>query len=216
MTHTRVLLADDHALFREGLSGIIASQADMEVVGEAGDGLEALVKAQQLKPDLVLMDIQMPGMDGLEATSKIKQALPGTTIVILTVRDDDQKLFEAIKNGAQGYLLKSIHSREMLEMLRGALRGEAAISPLLAGRMLEEFRRLAAQRAQAPCEEDLLTPRELEVLARVAQGMSDKEIASELSLSLHTIKSHLRNILTKLQVNNRRQAVQSARERGLV
>src|SRR3990172_8667766 len=117
----RILLADDHALLREGLRGIIASQPDMEVVGEAADGLEAIVKAKELRPDLILMDIQMPGCDGLEATQKIKQSLPETVIVILTVRDDDEKLFAALKNGAQGYLLKDIRSRELLEMLRGEI-----------------------------------------------------------------------------------------------
>src|SRR5512139_1346267 len=144
MEQVRVLLADDHALFREGLAGIIDAQPDMKVVGEASDGLEAFVKAQELKPDLILMDVQMPGMDGLEATLLIKQALPGTVIVMLTVRDDDEKLFDALRNGAQGYLLKEIRSQEMLTMLRGALRGEAALSPNLAGRVLSEFRRLSA------------------------------------------------------------------------
>ena len=124
MTPIRVFLADDHALFREGLAGIISSQDDMQVVGEASDGLEAIIKVTELKPDLVLMDIQMPACDGLETTRKIKQALPDTVIVVLTVRDENEKLFEAIKNGAQGYLLKTIRSQEMLEMLRGRSRGK--------------------------------------------------------------------------------------------
>ena len=140
MTKSRVMLVDDHALFREGLASIIASQPDMEVVCEASDGLEAIIIASELEPDLILMDIQMPGCDGLEATLKIREKLPDTVIVVLTVRDDEQKLFEAIKNGAQGYLLKNSRSREVLDMLRGALRGEAAISPLMAGNMLDEFR----------------------------------------------------------------------------
>ncbi|CAG0999955.1 Transcriptional regulatory protein DegU [Anaerolineae bacterium] len=143
MEKARVLLVDDHALFREGLAGIIGSQPDMQVVGEANDGLEAFVKAQELKPDLILMDVQMPGMDGLEAARQIKQTLPEAVIIMLTVRDDDEKLFGALKNGAQGYLLKEIRSQSMLEMLRGALRGEAALSPTLAGRVLSEFRRLS-------------------------------------------------------------------------
>ena len=125
MNKTSVLLVDDHVLLREGLAGIISSQPDMKVVGEASDGLEAIVKALDLRPELILMDIQMPGCDGIEATHKIKQALPGTIIVMLTVRDDEEKLFEAIKNGAQGYLLKNISSQDMLQMLRGALKGEA-------------------------------------------------------------------------------------------
>ena len=218
MSRTRILLADDHGLFREGLAGIISSQPDLLVVGEAGDGLEAIVKARELKPDLILMDIQMPGCDGLEATQKIKRELPDTVIVMLTVRDEEEKLFEAIKNGAQGYLLKNIRAHELLEMLRGAMRGEAAISPLLAGRMLEEFRRLSQQapRDIEPDEIDMLTLREQEVLGLVAQGRSDKEIAGILSISLHTVKSHLRNILAKLQVNSRREAAWLAKNKGLL
>lgn len=216
MAPIRVFLADDHALFREGLSGIISSQPDMQVVGEADDGLEAIVKAAQLKPDLILMDIQMPGCDGLEATRAIKKELPETIIVVLTVRDDEEKLFEAIKNGAQGYLLKSIRAREMLEMLRGALRGEAAISPHLAGRMLEEFRRMSRQVPDEPDETLDLTPREQEVLSLVAQGKADKEIANELSISVHTVKSHLRNLLAKLQVSSRREAARLAKKQGLL
>lgn len=218
MSRVRLLLADDHDLFREGLAGIISTQPDMQIVGEAGDGLEAIVKARELKPDLILMDIQMPGCDGLEATQKIKLESPETVIVMLTVRDEEEKLFEAIKNGAQGYLLKNIRSRELLEGLRGAMRGEAAISPILAGRMLEEFRRLSQYepRQAIPEEIAMLTLREKDVLSLVAQGRSDKEIAAQLSISLHTVKSHLRNILTKLQVNSRREAVWLAKNKGLL
>lgn len=214
----RVLLVDDHDLFREGLAGIIASQPDMQVIGEAGDGLEGLVKAVELKPDLVLMDLQMPGMDGLEATKKIKEALPEVTVVVLTVRDEDEKLFTALKNGAQGYLLKNIRSAEMLEMLRGAMRKEAAISPALAGRMLEEFRRLSSLAPRSDENEtiEILTRREQEVLGLVAEGATDKEIAARLSLSLHTVKSHMRNILAKLQVNSRREAARLAKSRGML
>jgi len=218
VSRVHILLADDHDLFREGLAGIISTQPDMLIVGEAGDGLEAIVKARELKPDLILMDIQMPGCDGLEATQKIKLELPGTVIVMLTVRDEEEKLFEAIQNGAQGYLLKNIRSRELLEGLRGAMRGEAAISPILAGRMLEEFRRLSQHQPPPalPIEIAMLTLREKDVLSLVAQGRSDKEIAAQLSVSLHTVKSHLRNILTKLQVNSRREAVWLAKNKGLL
>lgn len=217
MKKIRVLLADDHDLFREGLAGIIASQPDMEVVGEASDGLEAIVKAKEIKPDLILMDIQMPGTDGLEATRKIIRELPETTIVMLTVRDEEEKLFEAIKNGAQGYLLKNIRSREMLEMLRGAMEGEAAISPSLAGRMLEEFRRLS-KLAPLDLDEEMvsLTQREQEVLSLAATGASDKEISEKLYISVHTVKSHMRNILSKLQVNSRREAARLAKHKGLL
>lgn len=217
MANTQVMLADDHALFREGLAGILSNQPDLEVVGEASDGLEAIVMAQELKPDLILMDIQMPGCDGLEATLKIKEKLPETIIVVLTVKDDEEKLFEAVKNGAQGYLLKNSRSREVLEMLRGALRGEAAISPIMAGKMLDEFRRLSQLEPIGGNDESAdLTRREQEVLVLVAQGMTDKEIAARLSISIYTVKSHLRNILSKLQVNSRRQAAKLARDKGLL
>lgn len=215
MKPARVLLADDHILFREGLAGIIAEQPDMEVVGEANDGLEAIVKSQELEPDLILMDVQMPTCDGIEATLRIKNATPGVTIVMLTVRDDDEKLFQALKYGAQGYLLKNIRSREMLKMLRGALEGEAAISPEMAGRLLEEFRRLSKQ-TFSDIEVDLetLTDREQEVLQLVVNKFADKDIAEHLRISLHTVKSHIRNILAKLQVNNRREAARLARQKG--
>lgn len=220
MSRHRVLLVDDHALLREGLAGIIAAQPDMEVVGEASDGLEAVVMAQQLKPDLILMDVQMPGLDGIEATRQIRDELPGTTIVMLTVRDDDEKLLAALKAGAQGYLLKDIHSRDMLALVRGALRGEAALSPRMAGRVLAEFQRMSA-RAPAPClpdDEELvdLTRRELETLTIAMRGASDKEIAEALCISIHTVKSHMRNILSKLHVNTRREAARVARSRGLL
>lgn len=217
MQRARILLADDHALFREGLAGIIAAQPDMEVVGEARDGLEAVVKAESLQPDLILMDVQMPGMDGLEATRRIRQALPQTIVVMLTVRDDDEKLFTALKVGAQGYLLKDIRSADMLAMVRGALRGEAALNPRMAGRVLAEFRRMSQQ--MPPDEQDgdvTLTRREVEVLDLAARGASDKEIAEALVVSLHTVKSHMRNILAKLQVGSRQEAARLARQRGLV
>ncbi|HEX6303948.1 MAG TPA: response regulator transcription factor [Anaerolineales bacterium] len=217
MKKIRVLLADDHDLFREGLAGIIALQPDMEVVGDASDGLEAIIKANELEPDLILMDIQMPGTDGLEATGKIMKELPETTIVVLTVRDEEEKLFEAIKNGARGYLLKNIRSKEMLKMLRGAMEGEAAISPSLAGRMLEEFRRLS-KLAPVDLDEEMvsLTQREQEVLSLAATGASDKEISEQLYISVHTVKSHMRNILSKLQVNSRREAARLAKHKGLL
>ncbi|HKZ83718.1 MAG TPA: response regulator transcription factor [Anaerolineae bacterium] len=217
MERLRVLLADDHALFREGLAGIIARQPDMEVVGEAGDGLEAIVKARELVPDLILMDVTMPGCDGIEATRRIKQELPAVTIVMLTVRDEEEKLFQAIKSGAQGYLLKDIHAREMLDLLKGAVRGEAAITPVLAGRMLEEFRRLGQLAHEIPEEESVaLTRREQEVLSLVAERATDREIAEALSISLSTVKSHIRNILAKLHVSSRREAARHARHKDRI
>lgn len=217
MSRTRILLADDHALFREGLAGIIASQPDFEVVGQAGDGLEAVVKAAELLPDLILMDIQMPGMDGIEATRQITQQQPSIAIVILTVREEPERLFQAIKSGARGYLLKSMSSKEMITLLRGVAHGEAPLAPAVAVHMLEEFRRLSRlvpEKMQT--EEITLTSREQSVLGMAAAGLSDKEIAAELSLSVHTVKTHMRNILTKLQVSNRRQAAHAARFKGLL
>jgi len=217
MTVIRVLLADDHSLFREGLANILNAQPDFEVVGEAGDGLEALVKARKLVPDLILMDVGMPGCDGVEATQHVKRELPDVVIVMLTVRDEDEKLFEAIKSGAQGYLLKTIRSRELLSTLRGAVRGEAAITPALGGRMLEEFRRLSYQARRAPADEMIaLTRREQQVLSLVAQGATDQQIADELVVSIHTVKSHMRNILSKLHLGQRHEAALYALHEGLI
>lgn len=216
MEPVRVLLVDDHALFREGLAGIIRAQPDMQVVGEASDGLEALVKARELKPDLILMDVQMPGMDGIEAVRKIKLLLPETIIVMLTVRGDDDMLFEALKNGAQGYLLKEIRSHTLLEMLRGALHGEAAITPNLAGRVLSEFRRLSKGGVLAKEDDGGLTEREQQVLVQASSGASDKEIAASLNISLNTVKTHIRNILSKLHVSTRREAARAAKAKGIL
>jgi len=216
MKQTRVLLADDHILFREGLAGIIGAQPDMQIVGEANDGLEAFVKAQELKPDLILMDVQMPGMDGIEAVRQVKQVLPETIIVMLTVRSDDELLFEALKNGAQGYLLKEIRSQELLEMLRAAIRGEAAISPTLAGKVLSEFRRLSKGGIVANEDDNELTEREQQVLVQASNGATDKEIAAALSISLNTVKTHIRNILAKLHVSTRREAAKVAKSKGIL
>ncbi len=219
MNPARILLVDDHALFREGLMAILNAQPDLEVVGEASDGLEAVVKARELQPDLVLMDIQMPGMDGLEALLRIKRFAPETTVVMLTVQSDEEKLLRAIKYGAQGYLLKDLQSHKVLEMIRSALRGEAALPPALAARILEEFRRLSHQSApQTTANQEItpLTPREQEVLSRVALGASDKEIAAALNISLYTVKSHVRSILAKLQVNSRHEAARFARQLGMI
>jgi DNA-binding NarL/FixJ family response regulator len=213
----RVLLADDHQLFREGLAIILNGQRDFEVVGEASDGLEVLVKAHRLRPDLVLMDLEMPGCNGVEAARRIKEELPDTCIVMLTVRDDEEKLFQAIQSGAQGYLLKDIRSQDLLTMLRRAMGGEAAITPALGGRILEEFRRLSRQACEGPEREaNILTQREREVLSLVAQGATDNEIADALIVSIYTIKSHRRNILSKLHLDHRREAARYALQRGMI
>jgi len=162
------------------------------------------------------MDVQMPGMDGIEAVKQIKQVLPETIIVMLTVRGDDEMLFEALKNGAQGYLLKEIRSKDLLELLRGAMRGEAALSPSLAGRVLSEFRRLSKGGIPETEDDSGLTEREQQVLVEASKGATDKEIAAALNISLNTVKTHIRNILAKLHVSTRREAAKVARNKGLV
>jgi DNA-binding NarL/FixJ family response regulator len=217
MGKIRVLIADDHRLFREGMAYILNQQVDFEVIGEANDGLEALIKAQELEPDLILMDVSMPVCDGLEATQRIKAELPDTTIVMLTVRDENEKLYQAIRNGAQGYLLKSISSAEMLKLLRGTVCGEAAITAALAGRLLEEFRRVSQIAADFPADNPVaLTAREQEVLGLVAEGATNNEIAQQLHLSIHTVKSHMRKILAKLHLERRHEAASYAQRQGLI
>jgi DNA-binding NarL/FixJ family response regulator len=217
MTKIRVLLADDHPLFREGLAAVLDSQPDFVTVGEARDGHEAVQKARELRPDLILMDVSMPVCDGLEATKRVKQDFPQVTIVMLTVSDDNERLFEAIRNGAQGYILKNVRRDDLLSMLRGAVQGEAAISPVLGGRILEEFRRLDKQApATAPAEETGLSAREQEVLLLVASGASNKEIAEQLCISIHTVKTHMRKILAKLHLTSRSEVTSYARREGLV
>ena len=215
MSRARLILADDHDLFREGLAGLINAQTDLTVAGQAGDGLEALTLARDVKPDLIIMDIHMPICDGLEATRLIRTEWPEARIVMLTVHDEDEKLFEAIKAGAQGYMLKSLHSAEFLRGVRSALNGEAVLPPQLAARLLKEFARLSAQPAAATALENSgetfgLTAREKEVLDLIATGATDKEIAAQLALSLHTVKSHVRSILSKTHAINRRQAAKLA------
>ena len=216
MTPIRVLLVDDHQLFREGLANILNNQPDFQVIAEAGDGLEAQIKARKLKPDLILMDVIMPGCNGLEATQRIKQELPQTTIVMLTVREDDDNLFQAIRNGAQGYLLKSIRSKDMLEMLRAAMQGEAAITPAMGSRMLEEFRRISQLASQEPQKVEALTRRELEILSLVTVGDTNHENAAKLHVSIHTVKTHMRKILAKLHKEGRYEAALFALREGLI
>ncbi|HKZ54520.1 MAG TPA: response regulator transcription factor [Anaerolineales bacterium] len=208
----RVLLADDHDLFRQGLAGLINDQPDLTVVGQAGDGLEALTLARDLQPDLIVMDIKMPVCDGLEATRLIRATLPEARILILTVHEEDEKLFEAIQSGAGGYLLKSVHAAEFLQGVRAVMAGEAVLPPRLAARLLQEFARLASRRGadDASLESPDLTPREREVLGLIAEGATNKDIAARLVLSIHTVKTHVRSILSKLHVANRRQAARLA------
>mgnify|MGYP001041624417 CR=1 FL=1 len=210
MTPIRLLLVDDHALFREGLAGLFSYQPDFTVVGEADDAEGALAVAGRLRPDLVLMDIDLPGADGVEATRRLKALLPGTIVVMLTVYDDADKLLEAFKAGAQGYLVKNIRSAELLDQLRRLAEGEVAISRRIASRLLEEFQ---AHGADAEAEEQL-TARELEVLQLVAARLANKEIAQRLGISEYTVKNHLKNILGKLHLTSRQQAAVYGLARG--
>ncbi len=214
----KVLLVDDHPLVRDGIASLLAARG-LEVVGKAGDGLEALDKARLLHPDMILMDIRMPGLNGLEATRLIKTEMPEIKIVMLTVSDDDQDLFDAIKSGAEGYLLKSLGGAEFFELLEGVDRGEAPISPIMAAKILNEFVQQArhgpARGATAPSRE-ILTDREVEVLRLVVKGLSNREIAGALTISENTVKFHLKNILAKLHARNRTEAVAYALKTGLV
>ncbi|MDE3088896.1 MAG: response regulator transcription factor [Chloroflexota bacterium] len=210
----RVLLADDHPLFRDGLATLLRARG-MDIVGEASNGWEAVEQARVTKPELILMDVNMPRMNGLEATRLIKTEMPKTKIVILTVSDDDENLFEAIKSGAQGYLLKSMPSQNFFEMLSGVAQGEAPISRGLATKILGEFARHLQHEELAATKEDL-TEREKEVLRLVAEGSTNRDIAGKLSVSENTIKYHLKNILDKLHLRNRAQAAAYAMQTGLL
>ena len=214
---TTVLLVDDHALFREGLAALLSTQDGIEIVGEAASGEEALEKARELLPDVILMDILMPGMGGLDATRKIKEEMPHTRIVMLTVSEEEDDLFEAIKAGAEGYLLKTVKSRDLIDMLLGVLRGEAAVSRVIARKLWEEFAE-QAKKQEAPylLAPPHLTRREMEVLCFLSEGLPDKAIASRLGISQRTVKNHVHNILEKLHLQNRVQAAAYALRQGLV
>ncbi len=215
-SRSRLLLVDDHALFREGLAGLFAYQDDFDVVGEAEDGEHALAQVAELRPDMVLMDIDLHSADGIAVTRQLKADFPDVTVVMLTVHDATDKLIDAIKAGAQGYVVKSIRSAELLEQLRGLRRGEAAVTRRMAARILDEFRRAPALVDQDDSAEQDLTPRELEVLELVAARLSNKEIAARLVISEHTVKNHIKNILGKLQLRSRRQAAHYGAARGWV
>ena len=213
MKAIRVLLADDHAIFRDGLRAILDRQKDIVVVGEAGDGVEAVKKAAELAPDIVLMDINMPVMDGVRASRLITAQDQRVGIIILTMYREDEYVFEAIKAGAQGYVVKDARAREVLKAIRAVHRGEALIDPATATKLLEEFRRLAEEQRKELFD---LNEQKIEILRLVAQGASNKEIAEALHFSEQTIKNKLSIIFQKLHVNNRAEAAASAIREGLI
>lgn len=195
----RILIVDDSPLFRQGLANLLNDRPDMKVVAEASNGFEAVEKARETVPDIVLMDIIMPVCDGLEATRLIKQEMPHIQIVMLTVSESEDNLFQAIKLGARGYLLKNVETAELLQVLRGLSLGETYVAPGIASRILQEFARPSHAAEQ-------LSARENDVLELVTQGLSNKEISQSLGISPSTVKNHLRNIMEKLHVRNRVEA----------
>jgi DNA-binding NarL/FixJ family response regulator len=215
----RTLIVDDHALFRRGLEIVLVSEPDIDVVGEAGDGTEAIEKASEYLPDVVLMDVRMPRSTGIEACRTIKEVAPSAKIVILTMSDEEEDLFEAIRAGASGYLLKDIPLDEVAEAVRAVHSGQSLISPSMAGKLLTEFAALARRDQEEPPQQvpaPKLTEREMEVLKLVARGMNNRDIAKELFISDNTVKNHVRNILEKLQIHSRMEAVMVAVREKLI
>ena len=213
----RVLVADDHALYRRGLEMVLGQEDDIEIVGEASDGAEAIRRTEELLPDVVLMDIRMPRRSGIEACTAIKEIVPSTKIVILTISDEESDLYEAVRAGANGYLLKDVPGEEIADGIRAVAGGQSLISPSMASKLLSEFAAMIKKNEERPqMPVPRLTDRELQVLKLVARGMANKEIAVELFISENTVKNHVRNILEKLQLHSRMEAVVYAvRERIL-
>jgi two-component system NarL family response regulator len=213
----RVLIADDHELFRHGLEQALSSEPDIQVVGEAADGEEAAARAAALAPDVVLMDVRMPGVNGVEAAEQIRDVRPEARIVMLTSSEDERDLFAAVRAGASSYLLKRVSIDELADAVRAAHRGEGWIDPTLVPVLLREFATLSRRHDDdAEGGERRLTEREIEVLRLVARGMSNKEIASELVIAENTAKNHVRNILEKLHLRSRSEAAAYAVREGLM
>lgn len=210
----RVLIADDHPFFRDGLRLLLEATSDTELVGEASDGDQAVALAGELRPDVVLMDLRMPGQGGIDATRRILERNPGTGILVMTMVEDDNSVFAAMRAGALGYLLKGAGRTEVLLAIRGVARGEAVFGPGIARRLIRYFGPLADERAPRSVFPDL-TEREREILELVAAGRNNREIASELFLSLKTVRNYVSSIFAKLQFADRSQAIIRAREAGL-
>jgi DNA-binding NarL/FixJ family response regulator len=215
----RALIVDDHALFRRGLEMVLDAEDDIEVVGEASDGTEAVEKAGESLPDVVLMDIRMPRSSGIEACRAMKEVAPSAKIVMLTISDEEEDLFEAIRAGASGYLLKDIPLDEVADVVRSVHGGQSLINPSMAAKLLTEFAALA-RRDEGERTQDVpaprLTDREIQVLKLVARGMNNRDIAKELFISENTVKNHVRNILEKLQIHSRMEAVMIAVREKLI
>jgi DNA-binding NarL/FixJ family response regulator len=215
----RTMIVDDHALFRRGLEMVLDSEPDIELVGQASDGTEAVEKAAESLPDVVLMDIRMPRSNGIEACRAMKEAAPSAKIVILTISDEEEDLFEAIRAGASGYLLKDIPLDEVADTVRAVHGGQSLINPSMAGKLLTEFAVLARRDDEERAQElpaPRLTDREMQVLKLVARGMNNRDIAKELFISENTVKNHVRNILEKLQIHSRMEAVMVAVREKLI
>ena len=213
----RILLVDDQPLFRGAIAALIAGQDDLEVVGEAENGLDGVEMAHALLPDLVVMDVEMPVMDGVEATRLIREQQPGVKVVMLTVSESDDHVFDAIRLGAHGYLLKDLRPEQLFERIRSVMRNETPLSPAIAGRLLEEIRSGVTKRSSSATtpDEPSITPRELEILQLVAEGMSNKEIGKRLYITEGTVKNHVHNALEKLHMKNRIQAAAYITRQGL-
>jgi DNA-binding NarL/FixJ family response regulator len=204
----KVIIADDHALFRRGLEMVLEKEPDIEVVGEAHDGEQAVERAQALMPDVMLMDVRMPRGTGIEATQKIKELMPHVKILMLTHSDDEADLYESIKAGASGYLLKEVSTEEVADAVRSVWQGHSRISPAMASKLLNEFQTLTKRADERqPLAPPRLTERELQVLRLVAKGLGNRDIATQLYISENTVKNHIRNILEKLQLHSRMEAV---------
>ena len=214
MLPLRVLIVDDHRLFRQGLISIMSTRPDLvQVVGEVAGGREAIQMVERLRPDVVLLDIYMPDMDGLQTARVIHRSLPEIAIIMLTSSEEDKHLFEAIRLGAAGYLLKNLDASELFDLLAGVARGEPALTRAMTGRLLKGVANQSIHQNQLSEE---LTEREIEVLKLVARGASNLQIAEELFITVNTVKSHLKNILAKLQLENRTQVAAYAIQSGLV